>query len=202
MRFVTCEFCGQRIEVKEDSNDPQECPNCLSPIKSVNIEVVENTNEEIKPGKFNLILISKGTGDILAIPTESKVILGREAVGKDTFVKFGKVISRAHCMIEYEKGAFYLTDLNSVTGTFLGSSKIDCQLNPHQLITNGIIIYFGREPFYTQITSSEDMSQTEPDRSELPGVVETPRKYECASCRSYWSEVREFHCPNCKTYNG
>ncbi len=136
MKFLTCEYCGNRIDLQAGSDLPEECPACLSKlIIPADIPNAESSFIE---------LIHQGSGKKIIV--KGKSIIGREMEGKE-FLGSIPHISRSHCLIE-PVGSFYtVTDQGSVNGTFLGTLKIDCKKNPGQELKNNDLLYLGKEAF-------------------------------------------------------
>lgn len=76
------------------------------------------------------VLISQKTNEKYYI-TMPKTIIGKERKRVDICVANDPTISRQHCSIVMQNGAFYLTDLESSNGTYIGGKK----LVPNQMVT-------------------------------------------------------------------
>lgn len=54
--------------------------------------------------------------------SSSRIVLGRST--RSDFVVEDEVLSRQHCLIEFESGVFYVTDLESANGVYLNQERI------------------------------------------------------------------------------
>lgn len=199
MKFLTCEYCGNRIAFQAGSDLPEECPACLSKL----IIPADIPNDE---SSF-IELIHQGSGKKIII--KGKSVIGREKGGKE-FLGSIPHISRSHCLIE-PVGSFYaVTDLGSVNGTFLGTLKIDCKKNPSQELKNNDLLYLGKEAFIVAYKTGDDDSgiNIEAEFTEDPlkhkkieTEIKEPAVFECHGCHRYSSDIKEFTCPVCNTYN-
>ncbi|MHC5037989.1 MAG: protein kinase domain-containing protein [Planctomycetota bacterium] len=68
--------------------------------------------------------IEKGPlqGQSFQVPREGKTIIGRSSICDIALVDFK--LSRIHCQIEFEENQFFLEDLGSRNGTYVGQEKI------------------------------------------------------------------------------
>ena len=67
------------------------------------------------------------------------VLIGRKVGAGNVFVDYDQTISGTHCRIDMVNGRFYLSDMNSMNGTYLDSVKIGGQVE----INNGQVIQMG-----------------------------------------------------------
>ena len=172
MKSFRCSYCGQEINFTD--SPPGDCPNCLSPVDTddfINTEADRNHNNTIENETQNrtpdpqkpsgLRLIYQKTGERIEIDHNEKIIIGRENTGREILFKIPQ-ISRSHCSILFKDDCYFISDLDSTNGTFIGTKKIDCKINPEQAIKNNELIYLGREPFLVQIkyeNSRKDQSE-------------------------------------------
>lgn len=208
MNMIHCDYCGNDFNPGDEI--PDNCPNCLSPLNFAAEE--EKTNN-------NLELVCQKNGASIALKITESTVLGRTAAGKEILGGIPQ-ISRNHCRIDPKEDGLHITDLNSTNGTFLGSGKIDCKMQPDQLLEDGQILYLGREPFLIQlsrikrqqpttgrfsVTVDSTTTATPPETASKADINENAQKeptgYECACCRGYISPTPGFTCPKCRTWN-
>ena len=222
MNSIQCTYCDGEIRSLENGSFPEECPHCLTPLPS-------EEKSKAAAGEVSLQLICQKTGGVIQGEPAGDTILGREKTGREILGNVAQV-SRAHCRIRRVESGFVVTDLGSTNGTFLGPEKIDCAKNPEQPLRNNDLLYLGREPFliklseagsgsgassprqaqadYASSGASSGASSSRGNSSVLAEPVvetqtpaESSRSFECENCRSYVSQVPEFTCPSCNTYN-
>lgn len=88
------------------------------------------------------------------VPFELKVnrdefTIGRKESQVDGFISFNKMIGRIHCKVNYIKGSYYITDLQSANGTYVNKARI----KPNELcrIENGDIVRLANSEFRVEI---------------------------------------------------
>ena len=201
METIVCDYCGNRIEIFDSHQIPEDCPNCNQPLE---VRHLENTQQAVKQESSldGLTLTYLKTGNQVRIPHAQEFIVGREAAGSELLNKIN-YISRTHCKIEVLDNQYVITDIGSTNGTFIGQSKIDCNSYPRQRLNDGEIVILGREQFrinlhYNGIIREEVILIEE----ESPAIQKKDQpQFECQSCHAYVSEHREFVCPACGSYN-
>jgi len=173
MEKIICKYCKKEIEIKNLVSMEIECPNCLSKINLKKMKKVE--------------LIYQKTGGKITLHIYNEKILGRENYGKE-ILKDIPQISRKHCKLMFQDNKIYIIDLNSLNGTYIGLSKVDCK--EKKILSNKEIIYLGQEMFIVLY-----------DEDNLKKNKIIVNKFECQNCHNFISEKKEFTCPKCHTYN-
>lgn len=219
MPSINCPNCGNLVEWPEGLAPPIECNNCFYDIQDLTASppepnpVSESTPENPANSAGNppegpvLQVLSQATQESFSVfPSSTPTIIGRHFVGKLVLEKVSRKISRKHCEIRYEDGHYYVTDLGSANGTFVGEHKLDCKSYPNQQLKDGQALFLGREPFVVRLIQEDPQpgrvpNAAEPNRISLK-VAESAPLYECQSCFNYRSPVPEFTCPKCNNYNG
>lgn len=80
---------------------------------------------------------------------QPEFLIGKNASSVDGVINFNKTISRVHCKIIYQNGAYFIVDLGSANGTFINKSRIASQqMNP---IKNGDVVRLANSDFMIQI---------------------------------------------------
>ena len=204
MNTIHCDYCG--IDFQPEDQPPPFCPNCLSPLPETTAKSTESSLE----------LVYQKTGARIRLSLKTSATLGRTASGKEIFAAIPQ-ISRNHCRIDLKEGCFYITDLKSTNGTFIGAGKINCLTQPEQKLHDGEILYLGREPFLIQLSGGQPSAapvgrfsvSLKPEQKAAPGTeteepAETavpPAGYECQGCHGFTSPTPGFTCPKCRTWN-
>jgi len=224
MYKIICDYCDQELLFEKISDKPEICDNCntaLTHIEPEKLSEEESTESNAKEQKadhrmcLGLTLIYQKTGEKISI-VQTKTILGREGVGSDVLGQVPQ-ISRSHCLIEYKDDQYSITDLDSLNGTFLGASKVNCKENPSQKIQNDDFLFLGREPFLIQLhyeNSSQTCTGTDQPFYEMgeetksnPGDESVKfRKivYRCKVCGTDYEKKEEIQnavCRKCSTFN-
>ena len=88
------------------------------------------------------------------LPFELKVnrdefTIGRKESQVDGFISFNKMIGRVHCKVNYIKGSYYITDLQSANGTYVNKARITP--NEPCRIENGDIVRLANSEFRVEI---------------------------------------------------
>lgn len=202
MYKITCDYCFEDHFFNTLENRPGNCSNCNSPIGHlVPVETSENDHTENDgitlrvPDGF--ILTYQKTNATIDIPHGEIIILGRQNAGNEVLANIPQ-ISREHCKIEYFNGKYLLTDLNSLNGTFLGSSRRDCRKHMKQAIQDHDVIYLGRESFTVVIkyrASEEDEASHPANQEEI--VIEA--RFKCRGCGKI-HDMNLLICDNCGSY--
>lgn len=203
---IMCEYCGNRIQITDPNNVPEDCPNCNSPLEDIQIR--ETSQAQAQQGLHGFTLTYLKTNEMISIAHADELILGREAAGRELFEKVG-YISRQHCKIEVINNQYCVTDLGSTNGTFAGSSRVDCFRHPRQVLYDGDPLTLGRETFRVTLHSAPDTAMDAVERDDFPFVENgqpeesppQPAGYECQGCHDYVSDEKEFVCPKCGSYN-
>lgn len=205
MPEIICEYCGNRLEVSGPNDIPEDCPNCNQPLEGVQLQASPQSSTE-RPLQ-GLTLMYLKTNASVTLNHAGVMLLGREATAGELLGTID-YISREHCKIEARDGQYYVTDLGSTNGTFLGTERTDCFKNPRQRLHDGDMLTLGREVFRVTLNYGE-AAQPVLERSSDPLAApaassetpEEPTRYECQDCHNYWSDEKEFVCPKCGTFN-
>ena len=88
------------------------------------------------------------------LPFELKVnrdefTIGRKESQVDGLISFNKMIGRVHCKVNYIKGSYYITDLQSANGTYVNKARITP--NEPCRIENGDIVRLANSEFRVEI---------------------------------------------------
>ncbi|MDH5657707.1 MAG: FHA domain-containing protein, partial [Spirochaetia bacterium] len=170
-------------------------------------------------------LISQKDGSVITFLHADTMLLGRNHQGKEYFAAIPQ-ISRSHAKIEFYDNHYRITDMNSSNGTFLGVEKINCKMHPAQSLKDGEILFLGREAFLIQINTRQKydsqkdagvfvkIRNANPENlignapaadadhaSERKKPYIPAQEFVCKNCYNYKSEIKEFTCPLCNTYN-
>ncbi len=159
-----------------------------------------------------ITLIYQKTGEKIHID-QAKVILGREGFGAGVLSEIPQ-ISRSHCVIELIDNQYRVTDLDSFNGTYVGISKIDCNLNPKQILNDSDLVFLGREPFLAQLDFGTQLFVETGDISAQQDneIVSEPNQsgkrksvvYRCKNCGKDYDhkkDICEEVCQECGTFN-
>jgi len=226
MKTHKCRYCGQDIPFPEGAAPPAQCPNCLSPIQAPRDAAADaGTAKQEKKILDGLALTYQKNGAVIELLHEEKIIIGRAHKGADVLGGVPQ-ISGTHCCIEASDDHYVVSDLGSTNGTFVGPSKIDCKKHLRQPLKDNEILFLGKEAFLVTVklkAAGEEAGKTAGgpriEASIDPGLnlaaiaagdaasgaekaCKQAKGYECRSCHGYVSEVKEFTCPRCNTYNG
>jgi hypothetical protein len=213
MSAIDCPTCGQRVTVT-DASAPGDCPNCFNVLSSAgsgpqrHIPMRGPTANSAAAG--GLTLRYQTTGETIAIPLSERVVIGREAHGREVLHRVAQV-SRQHCAIDCEAGCYLVTDLGSMNGTFVGVDRRDCRLSPRQPLRNRELLVLGREMFLAVIEGAADVQETHayvvpsvPVASGAPPADDPPPplEFECQNCREYRAPEPppDGVCPKCSAY--
>lgn len=204
MKKITCDYCFEDNFFDEGTPPPENCKNCNSPIAHL---PVADTAEKSADTKFSsakpfglsdgIVLTYQKTGDLIEIPHNEIIILGRQNAGSDVLANIPQ-ISREHCKIEFLNGRYLVTDLNSLNGTFIGSSKRDCLKHQKQELKDNEVLYLGREPFLVNINTDLSEQKEGIPSTEAAEDLHTPR-YKCKGCGKI-HDMNLIICDECGSY--
>lgn len=210
MYKIVCDYCGEEIIFEEVSQKPETCPNCnsfldqLEPQKMSEPADSTTENQIDKIGQqpcTGITLIYQKTGKKVRID-QTKVILGREGFGADVLSEIPQ-ISRSHCVIELIDNQYRVTDLDSFNGTYVGISKIDCNLNPKQVLNDSDLVFLGREPFLVKLhlkaKTSERSAETTISEEKVESKEKKTRRFRCLVCAKEY-DAKEEICDGCGSY--
>lgn len=210
MYKIVCDYCGEEIIFEEVSQKPETCPNCnsfldqLEPQKMSELADSATENQIDKIGQqlcTGITLIYQKTGKKIHID-QTKVILGREGFGADVLSEILQ-ISRSHCVIERINNQYRITDLDSFNGTYVGISKIDCNLNPKQILNDSDLVFLGREPFlvklHLKVKASERSAETTISEEKVESKEKKTRRFRCLACAKEY-DAKEEICDGCGSY--
>lgn len=193
---MACDYCGTTIVFDGTEPKPNTCNNCNSFIDHLRPVPVAETVKSVEAApdaEFQgLELVCQKTGAIIKISHAMHTVLGRESTGKEILSSVPQ-ISRKHAQIDFENGQYIITDLGSTNGTFVGVMKIDCKTHPKQVLSDGELVYLGKEPFLVRLIKKD-----KPEEKPM-GVEKTPTQYKCTSCGKEYPERIEI-CQQCGSY--
>lgn len=163
-RSLRTEIC-KAIKMSSSLNSPQ--TNKL--LKNLNDETVPIENlicsfgggkeaGNIYLNKFGEQNLVKQSMRLVAVntplPFELKVnrdefTIGRKESQVDGLISFNKMIGRVHCKVNYIKGSYYITDLQSANGTYV--NKVRITPNEPCRVENGDIVRLANSEFRVEI---------------------------------------------------
>ncbi|MDO5603010.1 MAG: FHA domain-containing protein [Oscillospiraceae bacterium] len=76
-------------------------------------------------------------------------VIGKNTGAVDGAVTFNKAVSRIHCKLVYQNGAYYIMDMGSANGTYVNGSRIPPQ--QLQAVKNGDAVRLANSDFLIQI---------------------------------------------------
>lgn len=103
---------------------------------------------QVSAGVLHFVSLNAPTRLELLVDKDEYVI-GKKADSCDGVIDFNKLISRVHCKICREGTQFFITDLQSVNGTFV--NKVPLQPNRAHVIKNGDIVRLANSDFQVSI---------------------------------------------------
>lgn len=194
MKKLTCDYCFEDHFFAEESERPESCKNCHSPLG--HLKAIDPDEDEQSDTFEGIRLRYEKTGEVIAIPHSEIIILGRHNAGRDILEKIPQV-SREHCKIEFLDGKYKVTDLNSLNGTYLGKSHHDCLKHQNQELKNNDLLYLGKEPFRIalKIPEGPDVKIT----PSSPGKEELNLRYKCKACGKI-HDLNLAICDECGSY--
>jgi hypothetical protein len=208
---IVCDYCGEDIVFSDLNQKPETCHNCNSFLGDM--EVLQLSSEVEKKGgneeqnedvpAEGLTLVYQKTGEEIHINHESTIIIGRENAGREVLGKIPQ-ISRKHCAIECVNDQYSVTDLGSLNGTYAGISRIDCKLNPGQVIEDSTLLFLGREPFLVKLKTGPHEAEKDME-TDIVGAetgsssVRVGHGFRCKSCGAEFDKSDPI-CPKCQTY--
>ena len=208
MNTLDCPRCGHRLAIAA-GGAPRECPNCFNELPrgaQSSACTAPAPEPRSRPSTaVGLTLRYQATGETISIPAGERVVLGREAHGRE--VLRVAQISRQHCLVDHVEGCFRVTDLESRHGTFVGVERRDCRTSPRQPLRNGDVLVLGQEVFFVAIDGAEEVQKTQAYvAAGAPSAPEPPprsREFECRNCREYRAPEPppDGVCPRCYAYN-
>lgn len=191
MKKITCDYCFEDHFFKYDEDRPESCKNCHSPLG----HLVPEGEKEPQKDFTGIRLKYRKTGEEVIIPHSEIVILGRHNTGKEVLEKIPQ-ISREHCKIEFLDGKYKITDLNSLNGTFLGSTRRDCLKYPNQEIRERDVLFLGREEFEVRVRIPEEvLSASASEETEGDEML----KFKCRACGKI-HDMNLAICDSCGSY--
>lgn len=162
-RALRTEIC-KAIKMSSSLNSPQ--TNKL--LKNLNDETVPIENlicsfgggkeaGNIYLNKFGQNLVKQSMRLVAVntpLPFELKVnrdefTIGRKESQVDGLISFNKMIGRVHCKVNYIKGSYYITDLQSANGTYV--NKVRITPNEPFRVENGDIVRLANSEFRVEI---------------------------------------------------
>ncbi len=202
MYKLTCDYCFEDLFFDEIKDRPAICTNCNSPLSHVEITNAEDdsTNEDkqqILQIPDGIVLTYQKTNQTIDIPHNEIIILGRQNTGMEVFGDIPQ-ISREHCKIELFNNQYVVTDLNSMNGTYLGSSRRNCLKHKKLVINENDLLHLGRETFVVMVkyrnADGDEASQLQ--AAEEEEIIE---RFKCKACGKI-QEINLLICDNCGSY--
>lgn len=131
------------------SNGTLSIESIYTSIKSGKTPVPESKNDPITGtpkslDRIKLVAMNAPTRVELAV-TKSEFTIGKKAGLVDGVIGFNKMISRSHCKITQSGSQYYITDLQSVNGTFVNHIRL--QPNQPHPIKGGDVIRLANSDF-------------------------------------------------------
>ena len=80
--------------------------------------------------------------------SETPFVIGRTTANAD-YAGDARGISRRHLQMDYEDGAYYVTDLNSTNGVYINENKIP--EGERSIVENGDIIGIGQRRYRVEV---------------------------------------------------
>jgi len=203
MKKIICDYCFEDHFFDEEKDRPEICKNCNTPLGHVKIIDAMDSDDQNFSVLENfaltngIVLTYQKTGDLIEIPHNEIIILGRENTGKEVFENIPH-ISREHCKIEFINGHYLVTDLNSMNGTFIGPSRRDCLKHKNQELKNNEVLYLGREPFMVAIFNEAMGKQDYTSAAEIDEELGSLR-YKCKGCGKV-HDMNLIICDECGSY--
>lgn len=203
MYQIRCYYCGQKFQFESLAQKPETCSNCNSYIGNIRPEDLSApqsaTDASVQTGLLGLNLTYVKTGQTIELRGFQKVSLGREHQGREVLEQVPQ-ISRRHCSIEQINDQFVVTDEGSKNGTFIqsGSSRIDCQQNPGQVLHDNDFLLLGQEQFLAKYIYAPSVQPASPEAILSTNQIQ-PSKYSCYNCGAVYDQPQEV-CPECNSF--
>ena len=200
MYKIVCNFCGTENRFENIETRPAECSNpaCQNSLDGLEAIIAEKKafSEESITG---LKLIYQKTSEQIIIKNGPKIILGRENYGSHVLGKIDQV-SRTHCSIEFINNEYFVKDLGSTNGTFigLGTDKVKCD-EPQALKEKDFLV-LGREVFLVQFIREEKPEETKNEISLDESKISSLKVILCTECSFVLNKI-PCSCPECGTWN-
>lgn len=204
MRKIICDYCFEDHFFDEEKDRPEICKNCNSPLGHIKVVDALDADEDQDFSVFENYGLSKGivltyqkTGDLIEIPHNEIIILGRQNTGKEVLENIPH-ISREHCKIEFINGHYLVTDLNSMNGTYIGPSRRDCLKHKAQELKNNEVLYLGREPFLVSILTDAAVMEDQTAATDIDEELGSFR-FKCKGCGKV-HDMNLIICDECGSY--
>ncbi len=199
MYKINCDYCFESYFFEKLDEKPADCKNCNSPLDHIEPELVDAESPEVVLDDQDIVLrfTYQKTGERISIPFSDTIVLGRQSAGKSVFEKIPQ-ISREHCKIEFIHGQYRVTDLNSLNGTFVGSSRRDCLKHQKEVLTDNSVLYLGREPFLVSINLDAANTKITKNLSAAADDFDALR-FKCKACGKVHA-MNLMICDECGSY--
>jgi hypothetical protein len=203
MYKIICDFCGTENLFSVKERAPAECSNqaCQNSLEGLEIiEFTEEDNSKIEDlDIIGLKLIYQKTSEEIIIKSDSKIILGRENYGSEVLGKIAQ-ISRSHCSLEFNDNKFWVKDLGSTNGTFigLGADRTSCEVE--QVLKDKDFLVLGKEVFFVQLLIQEQKANPEDITQKEITEIAATKEILCTECSCVLTNL-PCSCPECGTWN-
>lgn len=200
--LIHCQICGKTTSFGSFEIKPHECSFCFSALDET-AQISEDLATS-KPEKLRFTCCKSGNS--FDCPATDGALLGRAHFGADIFNTFTDkqkpIISRQHASLRLVESTVFLSDENSLNGTFVGELKISCALAPQKL-TDKMLVFFGKEPFNVTFLYAENQDDKQKEVSDAPEIVsEKPLLYICNNCGITVQGLPVNRlCPTCSSFN-
>ena len=106
--------------------NPNIIPNpAVNPASGYNVYSGQQRNPSANQGPLKLVSNFVNTGGIFEIPLYSdRLVIGRNKDMSDFVIPGSNMISKRHCMILQQNGAYFVEDLNSSNGSRLNGNRL------------------------------------------------------------------------------
>lgn len=89
---------------------------------------------------FQMILTDVSSGKVFQAPLGNSAVIGRKQEACDVTIGYDRSVSGRHCKITVRDGRFFISDLQSSNGTFVGGSRVVGEAE----IVQGSVIRMGK----------------------------------------------------------
>lgn len=159
---IFCDMCGLRLSVirhcpicgAEIPTAGADCSSCsarrqavrrpiTAPLSAAEAPPAQALSEPISVAVFSWA----GAGISIPIPMHSASVIGRSTAGAEIALDDyddEQLVSKRHARLTYRDGRFFLEDLGSTNGTYVGRQRLQ-RVVPHQalVLEDGDLVAFG-----------------------------------------------------------
>lgn len=198
MHKITCDYCSEDHIFEDIKDRPDTCTNCNSPMGHLPMtDLLEESDNQKPKVADGMILTFEKTGESINIPHQEIIILGRQNTGSKLFSGIPQ-ISREHCKIEFFNKQYLVTDLGSLNGTYLGTSRRDCLKYKKQALKENDLLHLGRETLMVTLKyrHADENEMTEPPKEEDEIITS---RFKCKGCGKI-HDMNLLMCDECGSY--